>query len=71
MIRQKLVSPASAVFPPFEKAEIEGTFRSFRIKAFVDSQNSYGAMLRTDFEVVVRREGEDSWRLEWIDWREK
>ena len=36
----------------------------YRIKAYVDSQNSFGAMMRTHFTAVVAWKGGDSWELE-------
>jgi len=35
----------------------------YRIKAYVDSQNSFGAMLRTHFTAEVEWTGGDNWRL--------
>jgi len=36
----------------------------YRIKAYVDSENSFGAMMRTRFTAVVAWKGGDNWQLE-------
>ena len=38
----------------------------YRVKASVDSQNSFGAMIRTEFQAIVRDEGDEhqTWVLE-------
>ncbi|WP_251231060.1 hypothetical protein [Adlercreutzia aquisgranensis] len=52
-ICSQLKSPASAQFP-IEMISIVGDDqRGYRIEGFVDSQNSYGAMIRNDFTADV------------------
>lgn len=36
----------------------------FRVQAYVDAQNSFGAMIRTRYTCLVRHTGGDQWRLE-------
>src|SRR4051812_32651873 len=46
-VRDKLTSPASAVFPGFEEADVfDLTGGQIRALGYVDSQNRYGAMIR-------------------------
>lgn len=56
VICSQLKSPASARFPE-ELISISGDDeRGYRVEGFVDSQNSYGAMLRNDFSADVKIE---------------
>jgi hypothetical protein len=53
-ISAQLKSPASAQFPE-ELIKITGNDASgYHVDGFVDSQNSYGAMLRNDFTADVQ-----------------
>jgi hypothetical protein len=38
--------------------------KTWRCAGWVDSQNSFGAMLRTRFVAVVQSKGDDNWKLE-------
>ncbi|MBR3553659.1 MAG: hypothetical protein IKN72_09785 [Clostridia bacterium] len=51
----KLKSPASAQFPVDMISIVGDDERGYHVSGFVDSQNSYGAMIRNDFtaDVVV------------------
>ena len=53
---QLLTAPASAIFPPLDEMAVQkyddGTYQ---VSGFVDSQNSYGAMLRTQFSYRVEK----------------
>lgn len=62
-VKQGLKSPSSAEFPvlPYEANDL-GDGR-YRIVSYVDSQNSFGAMLRSDWSVLMRLGGE-RWVLE-------
>ena len=52
-ICSQLKSPASAQFP-IDAISIAGDDKSgYHIEGFVDSQNSYGAMIRNDFTAEV------------------
>lgn len=55
MVCAQLKSPASAQFPVDLISIVGDDERGYNIEGFVDSQNSYGAMLRNDFtaDVVV------------------
>lgn len=53
IICQQLKSPASAQFP-VDLISITGNDENgYQIQGFVDSQNSYGAMIRNDFTANV------------------
>ena len=52
-IEQFLKSPASAIFPPLGLVNRLNNNR-YEVIAYVDSQNSFGAMLRTSWKVVFQ-----------------
>lgn len=49
----QLKCPASAQFPIDLISIVGDEIRGYQISGFVDSQNSYGAMIRNDFTAVV------------------
>ena len=53
LVRSQLVSPSSAIFPKLNEDGVLFSFSveecSFRFDAYVDSQNSFGAMIRTKY----------------------
>jgi hypothetical protein len=62
-VKSLLMSPASADFPPFSAAGVT-TARtadcSFSVNAYVDSQNGFGAIIRTPFSAKMVTDG-TSW----------
>ena len=55
IIRGYLKSPATAVFPSMSNATIEDLGGGgFKVSGYVDSQNSFGALLRSDWEMVFQ-----------------
>ncbi|MDR1286783.1 MAG: hypothetical protein LBK08_04155 [Treponema sp.] len=64
-VKDRLKSPGSAKFEwiteptcTIEKDEFE-----YRISSWVDSQNTFGAMIRTRFSGIVRQVDKDNWEL--------
>ena len=53
VIGSQLKCPASAQFPIDLISIVGDDFRGYQINGFVDSQNSYGAMIRNDFTATV------------------
>lgn len=49
----KLKCPSSAKFPVDVISIVGDDERGYRVDGFVDSQNSYGAMIRNDFSAFV------------------
>ena len=58
---QVLKSPASAIFPPLDQMIVTGQDGRYSVSGFVDSQNSYGAMIRSNYSFNIERFG-DAWR---------
>lgn len=52
-ICNQLKSPASAQFPVDLISIVGDETRGYQVSGFVDSQNSYGAMIRNDFAATV------------------
>jgi len=67
-VSSKLKSPATAKFPFFSEEYVRylGEER-YQVVAHVDSQNSFGAMIRTRFNCVLKYIGDDKWTLEKLE----
>ena len=61
-VTERLKAPSTAKFQWISRDEL-GNGR-FHVNAYVDSQNSFGAMLRTHFNCTVKHIEGDRWRLE-------
>ena len=57
---QLLKAPQTAVFPPLEQFNVAENAGSYKVSGCVDSQNSYGASVRTPFTINVNKSG-GSW----------
>ncbi len=55
-ICSQLKSPASAQFPEELISIVGDDEKGYQVTGFVDSQNSYGAMIRNDFAATVKVE---------------
>lgn len=53
-----LKAPSTAEFGGIRNADIRRDGDTFFVRSFVDSQNSFGAMIRSHYEVKVTFEGE-------------
>lgn len=62
-VKQRLKAPASADFPFGETYAVHLRDSTFAVKGVVDSQNSFGAMLRTKFYVKIKQTGPEDWKL--------
>lgn len=55
-VKRRLLAPSSAKFPPAHGPDVKITPLGgcrFRIESYVDSQNSFGAMIRSRFSVII------------------
>ena len=59
---QILKSPASAIFPPLNEMWVNGSGGHYVVSGYVDSQNSYGATIRTQFTYNVEKDYTGKWR---------
>ena len=71
-ISQQLRAPATAMYPSRSDDGVTVVPRitqgslppcSFIVDCFVDSQNAFGAMIRTDFHLVVEYSGGGQWEV--------
>lgn len=61
LVRDRLKSPATAEFPTFDYKTWDLGDNTYVIKSYVDSQNGFGAKLRTDWHCKVQSLGGGSW----------
>lgn len=69
-VAKQLKAPGSATFPEVSYATRyrdhvtrEGASQRYRVKGWVDAQNSFGAMMRTTFSGEVEQVADGQWRL--------
>lgn len=66
-VKERLKAPSTAKFPNSEDSnavQITGTGDGpYTVAAFVDSQNSFGAMMRDQYTCIVRYIGNHNWQL--------
>jgi hypothetical protein len=69
-VKKQLTAPATAKFPRYEESFVEdlGSIEHrFRVTAYVDSQNSFGALLRTNYTCIVKSFDAKTWHCESMD----
>ena len=72
-VKARLKAPSTAEFPWYDKSFVGdlGGGR-FRVNAYVDAQNSFGAQIRSRYTCVLKATGDDrwgNWKLESMDIR--
>jgi hypothetical protein len=63
-VEDRLKAPGTADFSGIFDTEITGSGNNYTVRGHVDAQNSFGAMLRSDYTCAIRNDGDDSWSLE-------
>ena len=58
---QVLKAPATAVFPSFSEMVVNGSNGHYSVSGFVDSQNSYGATIRSQYSYNVEKDSTGKW----------
>ncbi len=58
-MQDQLKAPSSAKFPTLEYETTYLGDNTFRVKSYVDAQNTFGAQIRTDYEVVLKWNGKE------------
>lgn len=56
-VEQILKSPSTADFPTFDYSAYDLGDSKFKVVSYVDSQNGFGAMIRSDWSVVLTHNG--------------
>ena len=68
-VRDHLKAPSTAKFARFSKDNVSRKENGdFVVLGYVDSQNSFGAMIRTHYVATVRYIGDKKWQLEDLKW---
>ena len=64
-VKDRLKSPGSAEFASllWDGIKVTKEGKQYTMRSWVDSQNSYGALIRTQFLCVVEDVGNDQWKL--------
>ena len=69
-VTKRLKAPASAKYPLYSRKNVTRKANGdFVVKSYVDSQNSFGAMIRTNYVATVRYIGDKKWELEDLEWQ--
>ena len=59
---QVLKAPATAKFPSFDEMIVNGSNGHYNVSGFVDSQNSYGASIRSNYTYNVEKDASGKWK---------
>lgn len=65
-VRERLKAPTTAKFPAWteENCRVTRAGELWRVRSFVDAQNSFGAMIRSDYGVEMTHNPQtDTWTL--------
>lgn len=63
-VEKRLKAPSTADFASYSSSQVtELGGNKYKVVSYVDSENGFGAMIRTNFEVVVRDNGDETWNL--------
>lgn len=67
-VEKRLVSPSTAKFPTISQISVRNDdWNRWIVTGYVDSQNGFGAMIRTKYQAVLRYVGDEKYRLENLD----
>lgn len=66
-VKENLKSPSTAKFPYKGYTVVEQEINKYLVKSYVDSQNGFGAMIRSYYICVVSVDEKGNWILESID----
>ena len=59
---QVLKAPATAKFPGFDEMVVNGSDGHYSVSGFVDSQNSYGASIRSNYTYNIEKDASGKWK---------
>lgn len=59
---QVLKAPATAKFPSFEEMVVNGNDGHYDVSGFVDSENSYGASIRSNYTYNIEKDENGKWK---------
>jgi hypothetical protein len=59
-IKSRLKSPATAKFQPFDESMVSYSGDEYIVTGYVDSQNSFGALIRSHFRATLKKKPKNS-----------
>lgn len=62
-VEDRLKAPRTAKFPASSTAKISQSNNRFTVSSYVDAENGFGALIRSDFLCVVEYQGDENWIL--------
>ncbi|NLT49270.1 MAG: hypothetical protein GXX92_12730 [Clostridiales bacterium] len=63
-VEQMLLAPTTADFPSFRSEAVQQVnYDTWIVNSYVDSQNAFGAMIRTHYRAKVMFLGDERWKL--------
>lgn len=72
LLKQKLKAPSTADFPSVSKArysiEMINDETIYVVSSYVDAQNSFGAMIRTNYTIKMRKSGDKYYLIDIKTW---
>lgn len=69
-VKDRLKSPSTAEFPSVFSGKLDNVYKdgtTYSVTSYVDSENSFGATLRTGFTCETTQTSEDEWMLESLE----
>ncbi|WP_142459659.1 hypothetical protein [Geodermatophilus aquaeductus] len=63
-VKRQLRAPATADFPNFQEYVVTGSGDQYTVQGYVDAQNGFGALIRSDWSCSIQRDEEqEQWTL--------
>ncbi|MGY1778762.1 hypothetical protein [Geodermatophilus sp. SYSU D01036] len=62
-IEERLKAPSTADFSGIFDTTITGSGDDYTVRGYVDAENSFGAMLRSNYTCQIHDNGDDTWSL--------
>ena len=69
-VKDNLKAPKTAEFPSYTNASVSVSGNKYSVNSYVNSENSFGAMIRTNIICVVEPFSGDQWKLVSLDFDE-
>ena len=68
-VKKRLKAPSTAKFPFESYKNVTKRYENqiYVVESYVDAQNAFGAMIRSNYKVKLERTGQDTWKLLEID----
>jgi len=64
-VEKQLKAPATAKFPLYSESKVTDLGDGkYKVDSYVDAQNSFGAMIRTNYTCTLKYVGDDKWQAE-------